>query len=78
MSTDSQYEWGGISDIDVDNVDLEMYPKIAEIKYSKLRLYKGDCIFMPSGETHEVVLSSGAQVACTLPLFTNLYKSTLF
>jgi len=54
MSTDSQFEWGGISDIDVDNVDLEMYPKIAEIDYSKLRLYKGDCIFMPSGYWHQV------------------------
>ena len=66
MSTDSQFEWGGISDIDVDNVDLEMYPKIAEINYSKLRLYKGDCIFMPSGETHEVVLSTAILFLCII------------
>ena len=49
MSKDSEYEWGGISDINVDDIDLHIYPKIAELKYSKLRLYKGDCIFMPSG-----------------------------
>ena len=49
MSTDSNYEWGGLSDINVDDVDLELYPDIAKINFSKIRLYKGDCIFMPSG-----------------------------
>ena len=49
MSSDSNYEWGGLSDINVDDIDLELYPDIAKINYSKIRLYKGDCIFMPSG-----------------------------
>ena len=49
MSKDSEYEWGGLSVIDVDDVDLDAYPKIADVKFSKLQLAKGDCIFMPSG-----------------------------
>ena len=49
MSEDSYFEWGGISDINVDNVDLQLYPKIADIQYSMVRLHRGDCIYMPSG-----------------------------
>lgn len=55
MSEDSEFEWGGISDVDVDNIDLKLFPKIADVKYSKLRLNKGDCIFMPSGNIYELI-----------------------
>eukprot|EP00112_Aurelia_sp_Birch-Aquarium-sp1_P011282 Seg2372.2 transcript_id=Seg2372.2/GoldUCD/mRNA.D3Y31 product="JmjC domain-containing protein 5" protein_id=Seg2372.2/GoldUCD/D3Y31 len=54
MSLDSNYEWGGLSDINVDDIDLEIYPDIVKIQYSKIRLFKGDCIFMPSGYWHQV------------------------
>ncbi len=50
MSPDSKYEWGGLSEIDVDRVDLEQHPDVAKLNYSKVRLNKGDCIFMPSGK----------------------------
>ena len=52
MSDDSKYEWGGYSEINVDSVDLEVFPKIKDVHYSKVTLNKGDCIFMPGGETH--------------------------
>jgi len=51
MSDDSKYEWGGYSEINVDSVDLQVFPKIKDVHYSKVTLNKGDCIFMPGGET---------------------------
>ena len=50
MSEDSAFEWGGYSEIDVDSVDLELFPLIKEVHYSKVTMNKGDCIFMPGGE----------------------------
>eukprot|EP00795_Rhopilema_esculentum_P013699 gene13699-4609_t len=54
METSSEFEWGGISSINADSVDLHRYPKVLDIEYAKLRLHKGDCIFMPSGYWHQV------------------------
>lgn len=50
MSDDSKYEWGGYSEIDIDSVDLDEFPKIKDVHYSKVRMNKGDCIFMPGGK----------------------------
>ena len=50
MSDDSAFEWGGYSEIDVDSVDLELFPLIKEVHYSKVTMNKGDCFFMPGGE----------------------------
>ena len=52
MSDDSKFEWGGYSDINIDSIDLEVFPKIKDVHYSKVTMNKGDCIFMPGGETH--------------------------
>eukprot|EP00794_Sanderia_malayensis_P017487 gene17487-19236_t len=54
MAQQSQYEWGGISDINVDAVDLDLHPNVLDLKFSKIKLSKGDCIFMPSGYWHQV------------------------
>ena len=43
------YEFGGYSDIEVDNVDLKKYPKMRNVEYARVILDKGDCIYMPSG-----------------------------
>ena len=51
MSEESAFEWGGYSEIDVDSVDLEMFPKIKDVHYSKVTMNKGDCIFMPGGKS---------------------------
>ena len=50
ISEDSAFEWGGYSEIDVDSVNLELFPLIKEVHYSKVTMNKGDCIFMPGGE----------------------------
>ena len=52
MSDDSKFEWGGYSDINIDSIDLEVFPKIKDVHYSKVTMNKGDCIFMPGGESH--------------------------
>lgn len=49
MSDDSRFELGGYSLIDVDGVDLLKYPKIKDVRYSKVTLDAGDCIFVPGG-----------------------------
>ncbi|KAL9958610.1 hypothetical protein ACROYT_G035650 [Oculina patagonica] len=54
MSDDSKFEWGGYSEINVDSIDLEEFPKIKDVHYSKVTMNKGDCIFMPGGYWHQV------------------------
>ncbi|XP_020623160.1 uncharacterized protein LOC110060709 [Orbicella faveolata] len=54
MSDDSKFEWGGYSEINVDSIDLEVFPKIKDVHYSKVTMNKGDCIFMPGGYWHQV------------------------
>lgn len=54
MSEDSAFEWGGYSEINVDSVDLELFPLITEVHYSKVTMNKGDCIFMPGGELNSI------------------------
>ncbi|CAB3989861.1 Hypothetical predicted protein [Paramuricea clavata] len=54
QSEESRYEYGGFSEIDVDHVDLEEFPMISEVKYSKVVMNKGDCLFMPQGYWHQV------------------------
>ena len=58
MSEDSEFEWGGYSEIDADSVNLEMFPKIKDVHYSKVTMNKGDCIFMPGGKDFYVTLCS--------------------
>ena len=50
MSEDSRYEFGGYSDIYVNDVDYEAHPKIQELEFARVILNKGDCIYMPSGK----------------------------
>lgn len=68
MSEDSAFEWGGYSEIDVDSVDLELFPLIKEVHYSKVTMNKGDCIFMPGGELklsiNAVLWSYQSTVSC--------------
>lgn len=50
MSDESEFEWGGYSEINADSVDLKIFPRIKEVQFSKVTMNKGDCIFMPGGE----------------------------
>lgn len=49
-SEESTYEWGGYSVVDVDAVDLKEFPRLKDIKYSKIKMTAGDCLFMPGGK----------------------------
>ena len=50
QSEESVFEYGGYSLVDVDAVDLNEHPHIQDIKYAKLTLNRGDCIFIPGGK----------------------------
>ena len=56
MSEDSQNEWGGFSVVNVDAVDLEIFPKIRDVHYSKITLNKGDCLFVPGGMYNSTII----------------------
>ena len=49
QSEETLHEYGGFSEIDVDHVDLHTFPRISDVKFSKVTMNKGDCIFMPEG-----------------------------
>ena len=54
QSEESRFEYGGFSEIDVDHVDLEEFPMIPDVKYSKIAMDKGDCLFMPQGSQYKL------------------------
>jgi len=55
VSEDSMRELGGYSMVDVDAVDLVEFPKIKEVRYSKVIMNKGDCIFVPGGKQNIIL-----------------------
>lgn len=46
----NKYEWGGLSLVNPHSVDLEQFPKFADVKYAYLTLNAGDCLYVPSGK----------------------------
>ena len=54
QSEESRFEYGGFSEVDVDHVDLEDFPMISDVKYSKIAMVKGDCLFMPQGSQYKL------------------------
>ena len=46
----AKYELGGLSLVQPDSVDLERYPKFAEVKYAFLTANAGDCLYIPQGK----------------------------
>lgn len=46
----SKWEMGGLSPIDVDSVDLEEFPRFADVQYGVVTVEAGDCLFIPGGE----------------------------
>ncbi|XP_065842446.1 uncharacterized protein [Oscarella lobularis] len=51
---ESEFEIGGRSVINVDKVNMKLFPKIANVRYSKFTLHPGDCLFLPGGYWHQV------------------------
>ncbi|XP_038048809.1 uncharacterized protein LOC119722653 [Patiria miniata] len=73
ISEESTYEFGGYSTIDVDNVDLDEFPKLRDVEYARVILNKGDCIYMPSGYMHQV-RSNGYMNAAVSIWFSHYYE----
>ena len=46
----SKWEMGGLSPINVDDVDLQEYPRFSSVKYGLTKIEAGDCIFVPGGK----------------------------
>jgi hypothetical protein len=70
MSETSKYELGGFSDVNVDSVDLLKFPKIKDVRYSKVTMEAGDCIFVPGGRW--LLHMTGADTRGVLGLYTPL------
>lgn len=45
---------GAYSDIDVDSVDLKLYPQLAEAEYYHVHVEAGDCLYIPYHWIHQV------------------------
>ncbi|XP_033629786.1 uncharacterized protein LOC117291897 [Asterias rubens] len=73
ISENSMYEFGGYSDIEVDNVDLKKYPKMRNVEYARVILDKGDCIYMPSGYMHQVRINGHMNAAVSI-WFSHYYE----
>ena len=56
VSEESTHELGGFSIVDVDSVNLLEFPKIRNVRYSKVTMEKGDCIFVPGGKYKSIML----------------------
>ncbi|EDO48553.1 predicted protein [Nematostella vectensis] len=72
-SEESSKELGGFSIVDVNAVDLEKFPSISDVKYSRITMNKGDCIFVPGGIWHHV-RSNGYMNTAVSIWFSRLYE----
>ncbi|EDO34398.1 predicted protein [Nematostella vectensis] len=57
---------GGFSKINVQNVDLLKYPKVAEVPWSLVTINAGDCLFLPKSYYHQVTSSGDTNAAVAL------------
>nr|XP_002123532.1 uncharacterized protein LOC100176165 [Ciona intestinalis] len=62
----SNSEFGGFSEVNVDAVDLKQHPDVAKIKYGKVTLNGGDCIYMPGGYWHQVRVNGEYNTAVSI------------
>ncbi|XP_065180379.1 uncharacterized protein LOC135810918 isoform X1 [Sycon ciliatum] len=72
---DSRYEMGGLSPIDVDNVDLKKFRRFRDVKYGVVEINAGDCVFIPGGHYHQVKSTGNRNLAVSL-LFGRVDKFT--
>ena len=45
---------GGTSPVNVDAVDMVMFPRVAEAAYARVELHAGDMLFIPKNYYHQV------------------------
>lgn len=63
---------GGYSNVDVDKVDMYMYPGLRDVPWYNVTLLKGDCLFIPYRWFHQVHSSEGRNLAMNI-WFVHLY-----
>ncbi|XP_066295392.1 uncharacterized protein [Branchiostoma lanceolatum] len=66
FAEESRYEWGGFSEVDVDRVDLLEFPKIQDVRFARITMDKGDCIFVPGGYPHQVRVNGYLNTAVSI------------
>ena len=44
-----RYEMGGLSPIDVERVDLDEFSRFRRVRYGRVSVHAGDCLFIPGG-----------------------------
>ncbi|XP_012945425.1 uncharacterized protein LOC101845590 [Aplysia californica] len=57
---------GGYSTVDVDSVDMKLFPNFQNIPWHEVSLNKGDCVFIPRGWYHQVTSSNWRHVAVNI------------
>ncbi|XP_059152927.1 bifunctional peptidase and arginyl-hydroxylase JMJD5-like isoform X2 [Physella acuta] len=62
----------GYSLVDVDKVDFEKFPRLANIEWYQANLSKGDCLYVPKGWYHQVTSSGVRHLAINL-WFAHVY-----
>ncbi|XP_035684646.1 uncharacterized protein LOC118421454 [Branchiostoma floridae] len=66
FAEESRYEWGGFSEIDVDRVDMLEFPKVQDVRFARITMDKGDCIFVPGGYPHQVRVNGHLNTAVSI------------
>ncbi|XP_076823464.1 uncharacterized protein LOC143469603 [Clavelina lepadiformis] len=75
QSESSVDEFGGYSNINIDAVDLKMFPDVTKIDYGKVTLNGGDCIFMPASYWHQVRVNGEYNTAASIWFSRNFKHS---
>ena len=69
----SKWEMGGMSLVEPKRVDLEKYPKFADVRYSFVTINAGDCVYVPGGYYHQVK-SYGTKNMAVSVLFSQMAR----
>ncbi|CAH1261579.1 KDM8 [Branchiostoma lanceolatum] len=56
----------GVSPVDVDSVDMEKYPRVADVQYQKTALEGGDLLYVPQMWWRQVRADPGSQQALVI------------
>ncbi|XP_041480490.1 uncharacterized protein LOC121427977 [Lytechinus variegatus] len=68
--------YGGFALLNPDSVDLELFPKFADVPWTYGNVTAGDCIFLPRGYWHQVRSYGSRNLAVSL-LFSRITENDL-
>ncbi|GFO35754.1 lysine-specific demethylase 8-like [Plakobranchus ocellatus] len=58
--------------VDVEHVDMTKFPRLGNISWKRVRMRKGDCVYIPKGWYHQVTSSTDRHLAINY-WFSHLY-----